>query len=93
MAKTPSLSLNIYVEATKVHARCRPSRWFASAHKRFTPAPSQQLRCEPSSLLSALDPVEPLNRAGQVGHVGYGGEFAGRVHGEQADANVHGPHA
>lgn len=27
--------------------------------------------------LCLLDSVEPLNRAGQVGYVGYGGEFAG----------------
>ena len=27
--------------------------------------------------LCLLDSVEPLNRAGQVGHVGYGCEFAG----------------
>lgn len=32
---------------------------------------------QPSSLLSALDPVEPLNSAGQVGHISNGGEFAG----------------
>ncbi len=50
--------------------------WLQAECRRPAPGP------QPSSLLSVLDPVEPLNCAGQVGHVGYGGEFAGRVHGE-----------